>query len=387
MLTSNFFLGNRKRLLGSLDDNKPVVVFANGLMQRSRDTEYPFEQDRNFFYLTGINLPEWILVMHDGKEYLISPKRTDQQIIFDGDHDTSEAAKISGIQEVVDHVTGLKRLKQHKTIQTNTEEERKPFGVYGNPFSIDFLVSNKIKSDNITDEILKLRTIKSSEELKEIKHAIKITKKGFQAAKEILSSASSEAELDAAITEAFIRCGGSHAYNPIVASGKNACTLHYIQNSHPLKGGGLVLIDVGAYSNYYAADVTRTWVLPDATKRHNRVIEEVKNAFDEIIKIIKPGLELKDYQKYVDEVMTGSLKKLGLKHAQTGLHKYFPHAPSHGLGLDVHDPVVGHRTLQEGMVITLEPGIYIPEEGIGARYEDDLLITKDGVENLSEDIE
>jgi len=188
MLTSNFFLGNRKRLLKSLDDNKPVVVFASGLMQRSRDTEYPFEQDRNFFYLTGINLPEWILVMDGGKEYLISPERTEQQIVFDGDHDNKKAIKISGIQEVVDHETGLKRLKQHQVVLANVDQERKPFGIYSNPFSIDFLTSNKLKSSNIINDILKLRTIKSSEEVREIKKAIKVTRKGFTAANGALLS-------------------------------------------------------------------------------------------------------------------------------------------------------------------------------------------------------
>ncbi len=385
-MNSGFFKTNREKLIKQLGNGAPVVMVAHGHMQMSRDAEYPFEQDRNFFYLTGINEADWVLVIDEGGEYLIEPKLSQVEKIFNGFVTKSAISKVSGIAEIVEYDEGYKRLQKYKNIRSTQAPKVRVENVFTNPALRVFLEKLNADVEDITEQLQGQRTIKQPQEIEEIKRAIQLTGDAFSSAKSALDELTTEAQLESVFCGHFVANQTRYAYNPIIAAGSNACTLHYTSNNDTLEGQGLVLIDVGAKSSNYAADITRTWQLSGVTKRQREVVSAVKAVFNEALKIIKPGLTFTEYQGYVNEIMVDALGKLGLKNDEENLNKYFPHAPTHSLGLDVHDPLVGYSELAPNMVLTLEPGIYIPEEGIGARYEDDLLITEKSVENLSKDI-
>jgi Xaa-Pro aminopeptidase len=235
--------------------------------------------------------------------------------------------------------------------------------------------------------LAKLRAIKQPAEITRIKKAIKLTAEAFEHVKSLADAAQYEYEIEAEFSYFFRSRGASgHAYDPIVAGGKNACTLHYIENNARLKPRELLLLDIGARVDGYAADITRTYSIGEPTKRQIEVHAAVAAAQSEIIRLLKSGLPVEQYQNDVDKIMSRALKDLGLLRGQgdeSTYRTYFPHAVSHGLGVDVHDSLGGPRTLQPGMVLTVEPGIYIPEEKIGVRIEDDILITEKGASNLS----
>lgn len=180
--------------------------------------------------------------------------------------------------------------------------------------------------------------------------------------------------------------GATHAFEPIVASGKNACTLHYTSNNDRLRTDQLVLFDIGARLHGYPGDITRTYAVGEPTKRQSEVHMAVRQAEQQIIELVRPGLALTEYIAAVDSIMKNALLLLGLMKNlddTTAYRRYFPHAVSHGLGVDVHDRLGGYTEFQPGMVLTVEPGIYIPEEGIGVRIEDNIVITEKGSHNIS----
>ena len=237
-----------------------------------------------------------------------------------------------------------------------------------------------------TEQLARLRAIKQPEEIAAIKKAINLTVKAFEGSKAALDKSSYEYELEAIFGFEFRKKGYTHAYLPIVASGKNACTLHYGKNSAKLKTNDLVLIDIGARADGYAADITRTLAKGRPTKRQVQIHHAVESAHRDIIKLLSPGLEVAVYAKEVDQRMKTALMEVGLLKAHSDevtYRKYFPHAISHGLGIDVHDSLGAPKYFEENMVLTVEPGIYIPEENIGVRIEDDILITSNGRQNMS----
>lgn len=382
-LKSDFFAGNRTKLRKIVGSGPPIVIVAHGLLQRSADSEYPFEQERNFFYLTGVDEPDWVLVMDESGDYLIAPHITKTEIIFNGAPDFDAIRTNSAIDTVVDNTEGWKRLNRFKKIRTVKPKGQQIGTLYVNPASRIFLDKLNVPMDDISEDLSRLRAIKAKQEVSAIRRAINLTDEGFQAARESLESCNNEAQIEAIFTEKFIANQARHAYTPIVAGGSSACTLHYTSNNQKLPKDGLVLIDIGAQVEYYAADVTRTLVLGNPNERQLEVKHAVLSAAQEILSIIKPGLNFGRYLEKVEEIMTGVVSDLKLDSTKKGLAKYFPHSPTHGLGLDVHDNLGGYDSFQAGMVFTLEPGIYIPEEGVGVRHEDDLLITENGVENLS----
>ena len=236
-------------------------------------------------------------------------------------------------------------------------------------------------------DLAELRAIKQSHEIDAMKKAIGLTVDAFADAKKKLPTLSAEYEVEAEFTYNFGKAGGAkHAYDPIVASGKNACTLHYNHNNASLQKNSLLLIDIGARVEGYAADITRTYAIGQPTKRQIAVHRAVETAHKAIIGLLRPGLTVTKYQAQVDTIMQDALMSLDLlkdRTDQVTYRKYFPHAISHGLGIDVHDSLGRPSELQTGMVLTVEPGIYIPEESIGVRIEDDILITDTGHVNLS----
>lgn len=381
----------------SLTNGGVIALSAYSAMQRSNDTAHSFEQEANFWWLTGIELADW-WVMIDGsrsKSWLVAPDISDSHQIFDGSLSYEMAKSISGVDTVVSHAEGIRLLqdlaKKHSIVYTLGDQ---PHAEY-----LDFILNPAQKRthdllartfNSVLDcrkELASLRAIKQPAEIVAMKQAISLTIDAFELVKQKLPSLRYEYEVEAEFSYYFRRHGAKgHAYDPIVAAGENACTLHYIDNDSKLKKRQLLLLDVGARVSGYAADITRTYTSGEPTKRQMAVHQAVQDAQKQIIALLKPDLLIQEYQVQVDGIMKNAVLSLGLITSlddEKKYHTYFPHAVSHGLGVDVHDSLGSPRYLQPGMVLTVEPGIYIPEEGIGVRIEDDILITEKSHTNLS----
>lgn len=395
--SAEFFANNRARLRDLASDKGPIVITANGLLQRSADTAMSFRQDSNFWYLTGCSLPDLVLVMDNQKEYLIIPSRDANRMAFDGRIDVDLLSDRSGIDTVIDEYEGWKKLSalliNSKQIATLVAPPPYivQYGFYTNPARSKLVKRIKqcnpqLEIKDLRETFAKIRMIKHPAEISAIQMAIDITVGAFQDVYKHLADYSYEFEIEADLGSYFRKNGArGHAYQSIVASGANACTLHYIDNSHTLIGQNLLLIDAGAEVEMYAADITRTIALTKPDIRTKMVYEAVKQAQKYAFSLLKPGIKLANYEKAMQKHLGDKLKEVGLikKVSKDSVRQFVPHSISHFLGLDVHDVADYNISLQAGMVLTVEPGIYIPNESIGVRLEDDVLITKNGVKVLS----
>ena len=394
-LDATFFEGNRRAVMQKLEGSL-LVVPAYTQMQRGNDAAFQFEQEANFWYLTGIEHSDWWLVI-DGKRsksWLVAPSVDDVHALFDGSLSLADAQQISGIADVVDHSEGLSLLRQaartHQFAYTvDPPQHHDHFGFTLNPAAREAreqLSRLFTKVHDFRPKLAQLRAIKQPVEIDAIQAAIDMTVTAFDTVKKLLPAYKYEYQVEADFTHHFRSHGArGHAYDPIVASGGNACTLHYGQNDAPLKKGTLLLLDIGARTKGYAADITRTYAVGKPTKRQLAIHAEVAAAHAEIIDLLQPNLGVEEYQRSVDAIMKRALVNLKLikDESDEAYRTYFPHAISHGLGIDVHDSLGKPKFFQPGMVLTVEPGIYIPEEGIGVRIEDDILLTKSGYKNMS----
>jgi Xaa-Pro aminopeptidase len=397
--TADFFAANRRALAGRAQAEVPIVVAANGLLQRGGDSSYAFTQDANFWYLTGIDEPDITLVMDGDDEFLIVPVREQNRETFDGAVDTAKLTRQSGITKIVDETAGWKHLDQLLTrsgkvcLPAAAPAYLEHYGMYTNPARsrVAERLQHHIANLQIMDiraELARLRMIKQPAELAALQKAIDIT---GQTLNDVLKAPNLKAyehdyQLEADIARGFRFQGGrGHSFEPIVAGGKNACTLHNVANQSSLTKGDLIVVDVGAEYDHYAADITRTVCMGKPTPRQRNVYDAVTAVQEYALSLLQPGTNLRQYEDKVARRMGHELKALGLiKTAKKAdIRKYFPHATSHFLGLNVHDVGDYTQALQPGVVLTCEPGIYIPEEGIGVRLEDDILITKDGHKVLS----
>ncbi len=362
-LDPQLFVTNRKRLRERLEPGQTVVVSSREPAVRNNDSDYPFRQDSNFFWATGIDQSDAVLVLSQDDETLYTRDATELEMIWIGPRLSFGRAKdISGVDDV-------KPLKQFKKPQ---------------------------KAFNASKLLAELRMIKSDPEVAAIRQAIEVTRQGFELAVGEIQPGIKEFQIEAELAQAYLTNAATHAYQPIVAGGKNAVILHYVDNEHELNSGDAVLIDSGAEYANYAADITRVYpVNGKFTDRQRAVYAAVLRIQKAAIQMLKPGIRFKDYEQLVGELMTDELIELGLltqvevklQDPKQPLYRhYYMHGTSHFLGLDVHDPGDYTKPLEPGMVLTCEPGIYIKEEGIGVRLEDDILITKDGAENLSASI-
>lgn len=393
---NDFFAANRARLATQLSGGV-IVMSAYSAMQRGNDTSFAFEQEANFWWLSGIEEPDWWLIIDGirGKSWLAAPTISQSQQIFDGSLSPERAQATSAVDAVITHAEALDLLrdlaKKHSTVYALGDQ---PHAEY-----LDFTLNPAMKKlheilarlfasvQDCRRDIAQLRAIKQPQEIAAMKQAINLTVDAFEHVRQKLPTLRYEYEVEAEFSYYFRRHGAKgHAYDPIVASGENACTLHYVDNASRLKKRQLLLLDIGARSGGYAADITRTYALGEPTRRQIAVHEAVQGAQRQIISLLKPNLSIEEYHRDVDVIMKQALLSLGLMKDEdddNGYRTYFPHAISHGLGIDVHDSLGGPRYLQPGMVLTVEPGIYIPDEGIGVRIEDDILITDTGHTNLS----
>lgn len=400
--SSDFFAGNRKRLRGLFTGTAPIVVTANGLLQRGGDSTFPFAQDANFWYLTGLDEPDVVLVMDKNREYLIVPPRDAGRTAFDGAVDAAGLSRRSGVAEVLEEDDGWRLLSgrlgraRHVATIAASPAYLERYGMYANPARSRLI--KRLRDANpdaelldITMHLVRMRMVKQSPELQALQAAIDIT---AAAIKEVATPAKRrkyafEYELEAELSRAFRRRGArGHAFEPIVAGGARACTLHNVANIEAFSADELVILDVGAEVEHYAADITRTIALGTPSRRQQAVYQAVLETQAFALRHLRPGAFLQTYEDKVMHFLGEKLQELGLitESGHDSVRRYYPHATSHFLGLNVHD--VGDYTLplEPGNVLTVEPGIYIPEEGIGVRLEDDVLITADGAEVLSRNL-
>ena len=392
-----FFRNNRARII-EITKGAPIIMSAHTEIQKVADEAFPFAQEANFWYLTGIEAANWRVVITDGQTTLISPDVSKISQIFNGSLSAEEAMRISGADKVITRNESselLKNLaKKHSEIWTIFPANQIDHEFILNPAIAKNhaqlkKVFNKIK--DLRPALAKLRAIKTKDEIMMMRRAINLTIATFSQVKNELQNYVFEYEAQAKFSYEFEKAGAAHAYDPIVASGKNAVTLHYCQNRAGLDKNLPVLMDVGARYRNYCADITRTYAFGEVSQRAKDVHAAVQNAQKEIINLIKPGSEIKTYLEKSDEIMKKALKSLNLMKNDSDFRKYYPHSIGHGLGIDVHDPLGelhnpsgAPTTFQSGMVLTVEPGIYILDEQIGVRIEDDILVKENGVENLSE---
>ncbi len=397
--SSDFFVRNRAKLRKAVGGNTPIIITANGNMQRAADEPFKFVQDSNFWYLTGLNTAELVVVMTGQDTYLIAPILSTEREVFDGAYNLDELRARSGITEIVDEQTGWQRIKElladtHTAATLGAHPSYSvQYRMHSAPYRHRLIsklkrVSPGLELQDIRPELTAMRCIKQPEELQALQRAIDITTETLQEVVRpaTLQSVRHEYELEAAISYGFRSRGASgHAFEPIVGAGANGTTLHHINNDGAVNDAEMIVLDVGASVEHYAADITRTVCKQPLSLRQTEVLQAVIQVQDYALSLLKPGTMLKDYETAVATFMGTQLQKLGLLTTTSPeqIRRYFPHAASHFLGLDTHDVGDYRQPLSPNMVLTCEPGIYIPEEGIGVRIEDDVLITKDGNQVLS----
>jgi len=400
MINSDLFVKNRQKLMQNIKKKSLVLVHSNDEMPRSGDQNFAFRQNADLFYLTGIVQEETSLVLipdnanEKEREILFILKPDLEHEIWNGHKLTKEEAKqISGI-ETVKWNDEFELIFQdyafrNKRIYLNLNESPK--------FRSETADRNRRKLDEIqlkfplhqyqrlSPIIRDLRLIKEPEEIELIQKACDITSGAFKRVLKFIKPEVKEYEIEAEITHEFIRKGAEgHSYLPIIASGKDSCVLHYVYNDKTCKDGDLVLMDFGAEYAGYAADTTRTVpVSGKFTQRQKEVYSAVLRVFRKAVDLMRPGTTINEINKQVNALIDSELVNLGLRSeeisAQEGKDairtKYFMHGTSHFMGLDVHDVGQKDTVLAPGMVLSCEPGIYIAEENIGIRIENDILIT------------
>ena len=394
MAIDRTFFKNNRQALGALIDGGLVVLTAYDLMQSSADMAHEFTQEANFWYLSGIETARWRMVYDASRNHclLVRPELSEVEKIFDGQLNDQYVLDRSGADEIIDHdefEALLRQLTRKHTIVYTVKPAHFGDSFVANPAQKNLTSQlERIFHDVIDcrEQLAKLRAIKQPEEVTALKKAARLSIEAYELVKTNFSNYRHEYEIEADFTMHFRRHDARHAYTPIVAAGMNATTLHYIDNNSSIRAHDLVLIDIGAKVDGYASDITRTYAAKaDPTKRQQAVHMAVADAQKRIIGLLKPGLDVAEYQLSVDRIMLEACQSLGLggSSSEAIVHEFMPHAVSHGLGIDVHDSLGRPKRLKEGMVLTVEPGIYLPREKIGVRIEDDILITAHGHQNLT----
>ena len=412
-IDSSLFIKNRKNFASQMKPNSLAVFNSNDIYPISADSTLPFEQHRDIFYLSGVDQEESILVLFPDcpkekyREILFLKETNEHIAVWEGEKLTKEAAfKATGVKTVfwlqdlekifselmsyADTVYVNTNEHYRAAVETETREDR-----FTKWWKAKYPAHSVAKSNPI---LQRLRSVKDTIEIDLMQQACDITNKGFRRVLGFVKPGVWEYEIEAEYMHEFLRNRAKKfAYTPIIASGNNANVLHYIENNQQCKGGDLILMDVGAQYANYASDMSRTIPVNGRfTKRQREVYNAVLNVKDEATKMLVPGTLWEEYHKEVGKLMTSELLGLGLidktdvqnENPDWPVYKnYFMHGTSHHMGLDTHDYGLLHEPMQENMVFTVEPGIYIPDEGFGIRLEDDVVIQKNEAPfNLMRDI-
>jgi len=411
-IPSQLFIRNRQKLARKLKPNSLAIILSNDEYQRNGDQFHPYRQNSDMFYLSGLDQEKCILCLfpdhpkEEMRELVFTVQTNDKMVTWYGHKYTQEQAR---------NVSGVNNVKWLESFEDTLKDlalraENIYINIYENArFSTD-VPSNDLRfSKRMKEEyplhkferlhplITECRLCKEPEEIDIIQQACNITEKAFRRMLGSLRPGMMEYEAEAEITHEFIRNGASgHAYAPIVASGMNACVLHYIKNDVGIKDGDLVLFDIGAEYGNYAADLSRTIPANGSfTKRQKDCYNAVLRVQKQAINLIVPGTTIEKINKAVTVLMEEEMINLGLFSRQDVQNqdpenplyfKYYMHGNSHFIGLDVHDVGTRQIELKPGMVLSCEPGIYIKEEGIGIRIENDILVSEKGPVDLMKNI-
>lgn len=392
IFSDSSFAKNRKKLIEKISENSILILFSERDGNATAIEGTDNSPNRNLYYITGINQQSSILMIVKTKgnltEYIFTSVKDDGKNYTE----IEKASGIGNIQELENFD------KEFKSIANNTQMNTLylDLGLNGK-----FLPSNlekfsaaaskdypKLQQKSIFSDIAAMRMTKDNEEINNIRKAIEVTNEGILSmmknSKEYVSEENLEKHFDTALNKNGI---SSKGFDSIIGSGKNGLELHYSSNNCSVPKDGLVLVDVGAEYKYYSADISRTFPANGKfTERQKQIYNIVLKTQEEVIKAIKPGVTTKELQALCIKVFTEECIKIGLMHPTTDIRDYYMHGVSHHLGLDVHDATVPQTQLQPGMILTVEPGLYISEENIGIRIEDDVLVTENGCEVLSKDI-
>ena len=412
-IPSGLFVKNRRKFSQQMKAGGIAVFNSNDIYPISADSTMPFQQHRDIFYLTGVDQEESILVLFPSsikekhREVLFVRETNEHIAIWEGEKLTKEkATEVSGVESVywlsdfdkvffdlmteADTVYFNTNEHYRQSAETQTREDR-----FILKCKKDFPAHQYAKSNPILQD---LRGVKEPEEITLMQRACNITEKGFRRVLQFMKPGVMEYEIEAEYLHEFIRNRSKgFAYTPIIASGNNANVLHYIENNQPCKSGDLVLMDVGAEYANYSSDMTRTIPVDGRfTRRQKEIYEAVLRVKNEATQMLVPGTMWDEYHEEVGKIMTSELLGLGLldkadvqkeDKAWPAYKKYFMHGTSHHIGLDTHDYGALKTPMKANMVFTVEPGIYLPEEKIGIRLEDDVVIQESGEPvNLMKDI-
>jgi Xaa-Pro aminopeptidase len=403
-IDKKLFIRNREKFVKEMSSNSLAVFNSNDIYPVSADSTLPFAQHRDIFYLSGVDQEESILVIFPNstnpahREVLFLKETSEKIAIWEGEKLTKEKAfETSGIKTVywLDQfpVIFKQMMAEAKSIYLNTNEHLRASTEVE---TREDRFIKQVKQEYPAHRLRKsapimhlIRSVKEEIELELMQQACNITEAGFKRILGFVKPGVWEYEVEAEFIHEFIRRRSKgFAYTPIIASGKNACVLHYIENNLECKAGDLILLDVGAEYANYSSDMTR--VVPVSgrfTERQKAVYNSVLHVKKEAEKMLVPGTLIPEYHLEVGKLMEAELLKLKLidktdiknqNKDWPAYKKYFMHGTSHFLGLDTHDVGFFQKPIKEGMVFTCEPGIYIPEEGMGIRLEDNLVVQSKG---------
>ncbi len=411
-ISQELFVHNRNKFVKELKPSSIAIFHSNDVMPTNADGTMAFRQNNDLFYLSGVDQEESILVVFPDakdqrmKEVLFVRETNDHILTWEGYKLTKQqATEVSGIKTVFwthefnSVLNTLMAEAEHVYLNSN-EHLRAVVEVETRDARFIKWVQERYplhKYERSAPIMHYLRAIKSELEIAMIKQACNITEKGFRRVLDFVKPGVMEYEIEAEIFHEFIRNRSrGPAYGSIIASGTNACILHYVDNNRECKDGDLILMDFGAEYGNYASDLSRTIpVNGKFSPRQREVYDAVLRVMKASIQMLVPGNTLDQYHAFVGTLMENELIGLGLLNENDVKNqdpdkplykKYFMHGTSHHLGLDVHDVANKYRPFEEGMVFTCEPGIYIWDEGIGIRLENDILVTKNGPVDLMKDI-
>ena len=411
-LSSTLFIKNRAKLIELLPPKSMVIISSNDIMPTNADGTMGFKQNSDLYYLSGLDQEETLLILYpdapeDQYKEIAFVKETSELIeIWEGHKFTKqEAIEISGIKNIqwtsnFEQVLKTIIYSAEQIYLIDNEHIRNSSLVETQNDRLNLEIKEKYplhKIERLAPLLNVIRMQKETIEIEALQKAIDITEKAFRRILKFTKPGVFEYEVEAEFIHEFIKNrSNGFAYTPIIASGSNACVLHYIENTLACKDGDMLLLDVGACYANYNADMTRTIPVNGRfTKRQKQVYEAVHDVLNFATQMMTSGTYWVDYQKEVEKYTESKLIDLGLftrkevenqDKNQPLFKKYFMHGVAHHLGIDVHDVWDKYKPFASGMVLTCEPGIYIREEGLGIRLENNLLITDKGAVNLMNNI-
>jgi len=399
-INRSFFISNRKALADKLKPNSVAIITSNNELTRSGDQNFPYRQNSDLFYLTGINQEKSMLVFcpdHPDEKlkevlFMIKPNElietwTGHKLTKEEIMETSGITTVKWLDDYDMTIRDMVLSSDQIYVNLNEYSKYIPEVSYSDFQNLEDLQqkfpAHKIK--RLAPLITQQRLIKKKEEIELMQKACDITNSAFKRVMKFVKPGCMEYEVEAEMTHEFISKGGrGHAYQPIIGSGKNALVLHYVENSSPCKDGDLLLMDFGAEYGNYAADCSRTIpVNGKFTKRQKQCYEAVLRVQNKAIQLFVPGNTIDIVNKEVWKLMETEMIKLGLFTAKDVKNQdpdhplysqYLMHGVNHYIGLDVHDVGSKYQKFEKGMVLTIEPGLYIKEENIGIRIENNIMV-------------